>query len=102
MPFYLIPEQDDFNQELQVCIAETLYDIGSIVADPGAYTKEELANLHSQIVSKSNTVGMRTYRIFYSSISRLSSHAGNSRYVSLVRRIPRRVATRLRTSACST
>ncbi len=51
MPFYLTPEQDDFNQELQVCIAEALYDVDSIVADPGAYTKEELASLHSQILS---------------------------------------------------
>ena len=49
--FYLTPKQDDFNQELQVCIAEALYDVDSIVADPGAYTKEELATLHSQIVS---------------------------------------------------
>ncbi len=51
MPFYLTPKQDNFNQELQVCIAEALYDVDSIVADPGAYTKEELASLHSQIVS---------------------------------------------------
>ncbi len=53
MPFYLTPEQDDFNKipELQVCIAEALYDVDSIVADPGAYTREELAALHSQIVS---------------------------------------------------
>ncbi len=51
MPFYLTPKQDDFNQELQVCIAEALYDVDSIVADPGAYTKEELASLPSQIVS---------------------------------------------------
>ena len=51
MPFYLSPEQDDFNQELQVCIAEALYDVDSIVADPGAYTREGLAALHSQIVS---------------------------------------------------
>ncbi len=51
MPFYLIPKQDDFNQELQICIAEALYDVDSIVADAGAYTKEELASLHSQIVS---------------------------------------------------
>ncbi len=51
MPFYLTPKQDDFNQELQICIAEALYDVDSIVADPGAYTKEELAALHSQIVS---------------------------------------------------
>ncbi len=35
----------------QVCIAEALYDVDSIVADPGAYTREELATLHSQIVS---------------------------------------------------
>ncbi len=51
MPFYLTPKQDDYNQELQVCIAEALYDVDSIVADPGAYTKEELASLHSQIAS---------------------------------------------------
>ncbi len=25
MPFYLTPKQDDFNQGLQVCIAEALY-----------------------------------------------------------------------------
>ena len=51
--FYLTPEQDDFNKipELQVCIAEALYDVDSIVADPGAYTREELASLHSQILS---------------------------------------------------
>ena len=53
MPFYLTPKQDDFNQlpELQICIAEALYDVDSIVADPGAYTKEELAALRSQILS---------------------------------------------------
>ena len=53
MPFYLTPNQDDFNKipELQICIAEALYDVDSIVADPEAYTKEELASLHSQILS---------------------------------------------------
>ncbi len=51
MPYYLTPKQDDFNQELQVCIAEALYDVDSIVADPGAYTREELAALRSQILS---------------------------------------------------
>ncbi len=51
MPFYLTPKQDDFNQELQICIAEALYDVDSIVADPKAYTREELASLHSQILS---------------------------------------------------
>ncbi len=44
MPFYLTPKQDDFNKipELQVCIAEALYDVDSIVADSEAYTKEDL------------------------------------------------------------
>ncbi len=51
MPYYLTPKQDNSNQELQVCIAEALYDVDSIVADPGAYTKDELASLRSQIVS---------------------------------------------------
>ena len=41
--FYLTPKQDDSNQELQICIAEALYDVDSIVADPGDYTREELA-----------------------------------------------------------
>ena len=47
--FYLTPKQ--VNQELKICIAEALYDVDSIVADLGAYTKEELASLHSQILS---------------------------------------------------
>ncbi len=53
MPFYLTPKQDDYNQipELQVCVAEALYDVDSIVADPEAYTKEQIATLHSQILS---------------------------------------------------
>ncbi len=36
MPYYLTPEQDDFNQELQICIAEALYDVESGMVDPGA------------------------------------------------------------------
>jgi ElaB/YqjD/DUF883 family membrane-anchored ribosome-binding protein len=53
MSFYLTPKQDDFNKipELQACITEALYDVDSIVAEPGAYTKDELASLHSQILS---------------------------------------------------
>jgi len=31
MLYYLTPKQDDYNQELQVCIAEALYDVDSIV-----------------------------------------------------------------------
>ena len=54
--FYLTPEQDDYNQELQICIAEALYDVDSIVADPGAYTKEQLATLRSPIVSKRSPI----------------------------------------------
>ena len=49
--FYLNPEQDNVNQELQIFIAEALYDVDSIVADPGVYIREELASLHSQIMS---------------------------------------------------
>jgi hypothetical protein len=48
--FYPKPKQDDLNQELQICIAEALYDVDSIVADPEAYTKEQVATLQSQIL----------------------------------------------------
>ena len=51
--FYLTPKQDDFNQKLQVCIAEALYDVDSIVADPGAYTKEQLATVFIEIIPTS-------------------------------------------------
>ncbi len=51
--FYLTFKQDDFDKipELQVCIAEALYDVDSIVADPGALPKEEIRTLRDQIVS---------------------------------------------------
>ena len=53
MPYYLTPKQDDYNQtpELQVCIAEALYDIESILSDPGALPKEEVRTLRDQIAS---------------------------------------------------
>ena len=53
MPFYLTPRQDDFNKipELQVCIAEALYDIESILSGPGVLPKEEIRTLRDQIVS---------------------------------------------------
>jgi len=38
------------NPELQVCIAEALYDIESILSDPGALPKEEIRTLRNQIV----------------------------------------------------
>ena len=51
--FYLNPKQDKFSQshELQVCIAEALYDIESILSNPGALPKEEIRALRNQIVS---------------------------------------------------
>ncbi len=45
------PKQDDFNQELQVSIAEALYDIESILSDPGGYPYKEIVKLRDQIVS---------------------------------------------------
>ncbi len=41
--FYLKPKKDDSNKipELQVRIAEALYDVESVMADPGAYTAED-------------------------------------------------------------
>jgi hypothetical protein len=53
MPFYLTPEQDDYDQipELQVCLAEALYDIESVLADPSVFNEQELMRLRDQIVS---------------------------------------------------
>ncbi len=46
MPYYLTPKKDDYNQipELQVCLAEALYDIESILADPRVFPEQELVN----------------------------------------------------------
>ena len=51
--FYLTPEQDGLNKipELQVCVAEALYDVESILSDPGALPKEEIGTLRDQIAS---------------------------------------------------
>ncbi len=53
MPFYLTPKQDDFNQipELQVCIAEALYDAEAVLSNPSVYKPEEIRTLRDQIVS---------------------------------------------------
>ncbi len=42
MPFYLNPKQDDFNQipELQVCLAEALYDAEAVLSNPSAFKAE--------------------------------------------------------------
>ncbi len=51
--FYLTPKQDDFNQipELQVCIAEALYDAEAVLSNPSAFKAEEIRTLRDQIVS---------------------------------------------------
>lgn len=44
---YVTPKKNDFNKmpELQICLAEALYEVDSIVADPEVYTKEQLATV---------------------------------------------------------
>ncbi len=51
MPFYLTPKKDDFNQELQVCIAEALYDAETVLSNPRAFKPEEIRTLRDQITS---------------------------------------------------
>ncbi len=51
--FYLTPKLDDFNQipELQVCIAEALYDPEAVLSNPAAFKPEEISTLRDQITS---------------------------------------------------
>ncbi len=51
--FYLTPKQDDFNKlpELQVCIAEALYDAESVLSNPIAFKAEEIRTLRDQVTS---------------------------------------------------
>ncbi len=51
--FYLTPKLDDFNQipELQVCIAEALYDAEAVLSNPRAFKAEEIRTLRDQITS---------------------------------------------------
>ncbi len=51
--FYLTPKQDDFNKipELQVCIAEALYDAETVLSNPSAFKAEEIRTLRDQITS---------------------------------------------------
>ncbi len=53
MPFYLTPKQDDFVKipELQVCIAEALYDAEAVLSNPSAFKPEEIRTLRDQITS---------------------------------------------------
>ncbi len=51
--FYLTPKQDDYNQipELQVCIAEALYEAEAVLSNPSAFKAEEIRTLRDQITS---------------------------------------------------
>jgi len=51
--FYLTRKQDNFNQipELQVCIAEALYDAEAVLSNPSAFKAEEIRTLRDQITS---------------------------------------------------
>ncbi len=53
MPYHLTSKQDDFNQilELQVCIAEALYDAESVLSNPSAFKAEEIRTLRDQVTS---------------------------------------------------
>ncbi len=51
--FCLTHKQDDFNKisELQVCIAEALYDAEAVLSNPSAFKAEEIRTLRDQITS---------------------------------------------------
>ncbi len=51
--FYLTPTQDEFDKipELQVCIAEALYDAEAVLSNPSAFKPEEIRTLRDQITS---------------------------------------------------
>ena len=51
--FYVTRKQDNFNQipELQVCIAEALYDAEAVLSNPSAFKPEEIRALRDQITS---------------------------------------------------
>ncbi len=50
---YLKPKQDEFDKipELQVCIAEALYDAEAVLSKPSAFKSEEIRTLREQITS---------------------------------------------------
>ena len=51
--FYRTPKKDEYNQipELQVCIAEALYDAEAVLSNPSAFKAEEITTLRDQIVN---------------------------------------------------
>ncbi len=53
LSFYLTSQKDDFDKisELQVCIAEALYDAEAVLSNPAAFKAEEIRTLRDQITS---------------------------------------------------
>ncbi len=53
MLYHLTPKEDDYNKipELQVCIAEALYDAEAVLSNPSALKPEEIRTLRDQITS---------------------------------------------------
>ena len=51
--FYLTPKQDEFDKisELQICIAEALYDPEAVLSNPSAFKAEEIRTMRDQITS---------------------------------------------------
>ncbi len=70
--FYLTPKQDDYNQipELQVCIAEALYDAEAVLSNPSAFKAEDIRTLRDQITSNLE----RAWEITGRSENQLTAH----------------------------
>ncbi len=51
--FYLTPKQDEFDKisELQLCIAEALYDAEAVLSNPSEFKPEEIRLLRDQVTS---------------------------------------------------
>ncbi len=55
MAIYLTPKQDDFNKipELQVCIAEALYDAEAVLSNPSAFKARDTTCHPPRVCSRS-------------------------------------------------
>ena len=91
MPYYLIPKQDEFDKipELQVCIAEALYDAEAILSNPSAF-KAEIKTLRDQIMSNLE----RAWGLTGGSADKLTGMMVQISQVVIVRRV--RLAIKLR------
>ena len=92
MPYYLIPKQDEFDKipELQVCIAEALYDAEAILSNPSAFKAEEIRTLRDQIMSNLE----RAWGLTGGSADKLTGMMVQISQVVIVRRV--RLAIKLR------